>query len=266
MEITAPPRWHCVDFISDLHLHAHDDPTYQTWRAYLRDTAADAVFILGDLFEIWVGDDAIALQPTFEQRCVDELRAAARRLDLYIMRGNRDFLMGQRLMDACEATLLEDPSLLTFGGERWLLTHGDGWCLDDVGYMQFRKQVRSAQWQRDFLDKPLADRVEIARSMRAQSEARKKLDMAFVDIDIATANANMLATKSRFLIHGHTHRPSRQMLDNHHERLVLSDWDMQAEPARSEVLRLRSVIDHEKSTKFTVERIQPATDTVNSGL
>ncbi len=266
MEITAPPHWHCVDFISDLHLHAQDDPTFQAWRTYLRETAADAVFILGDLFEIWVGDDSISLQPSFEKRCVDELHAAGQRLDLYIMRGNRDFLMGDRLMSACRATLLEDPSLLTFGGERWLLTHGDGWCLDDVGYMQFRKQVRNAQWQRDFLDKPLADRVEIARSMRAQSEARKKLDMAFVDIDIPTANAHMLATKSRFLIHGHTHRPMRHMLDNHHERLVLSDWDMQAKPARAEVLRLRSVGDHEKSAKFTVERMRSTTDTKTNGL
>lgn len=257
MELSAPSRWQCVDFISDLHLQASAPQNFQAWRTYLQETAADAVFILGDLFEIWVGDDVLSLSAGFEKQCADTLRAAARRADLYIMRGNRDFLMGPALMAACNCHLLEDPSVLSFANQRWLLSHGDAWCIDDTEYLQFRAQVRSADWQQGFLARPLPERVELARSMRAQSEARKRADIGYADVDFATANAMLQSWQADHLIHGHTHRPARHALAAGRERWVLSDWDMDAAPARAEVLRLRRSTTGPTET-FTLERIPPS--------
>jgi UDP-2,3-diacylglucosamine hydrolase len=179
-ELNAPPSWHIVDFISDLHLGADAPATFTAWRHYLESTPADAVFILGDLFEVWVGDDAVSGDPlstavppstaSFEDRCARVLGQTASRLALFFMHGNRDFLVGQRLMDLCHGTLLSDPTVLVFEGQRWLLSHGDALCLDDADYMQFRQQVRSPAWQRAFLAKPLAERQAIARELRQQSQ------------------------------------------------------------------------------------------------
>jgi UDP-2,3-diacylglucosamine hydrolase len=256
MELKAPPRWHCVDFISDLHLHASDPLTFQVWSHYLNETAADAVFILGDLFDVWVGDDVLSPGASFEQHCVEVLRATGQRLDLYIMHGNRDFLMGAALMAACNSSLLDDPTVLSFANQRWLLTHGDAWCLDDTEYMRFRAQVRSANWQQDFLDRPLSERLELARAMRAQSEARKHTDTVYADVDSAAANTLLHNLQADHMVHGHTHRPARHSLAAGLERLVLSDWDMTARPARAEVLRLRRSSSGLTET-FTVERIPP---------
>ena len=153
-ELAAAPAWRTVDFIADLHLNASEPATVAAWQHYLQTTPADAVFILGDLFEIWVGDDVLdgkldddintraASEMSFESHCAQLLRQAADRLTLFFMPGNRDFLIGTRLMAHCHATLLADPTVLTFGGQRWLLSHGDALCLDDVDYLKFRQQVR----------------------------------------------------------------------------------------------------------------------------
>ena len=258
MELLAPPRWSCVDFISDLHLQASDTKTFQTLSHYLNHTIADAVFILGDLFEVWVGDDALVLEGSFERRCVDLLHTAGLKLDLHIMQGNRDFLMGTSLMKACHATLLEDPSVLVFASQRWLLTHGDAWCLEDTQYMQFRAQVRHPDWQTQFLQKPLAERVELARGMRTQSEARKRTAANYADVDAATANALLVSAQAHHMVHGHTHRPARHSMLADRERLVLSDWDLMAVPPRAEVLRLRqSGQTPGNSCSYTVERLPP---------
>ncbi|MFZ3126473.1 MAG: UDP-2,3-diacylglucosamine diphosphatase [Rhodoferax sp.] len=255
MELQAPSRWRCIDIISDLHLQEADSQTFVAWRHYLEHTAADAVFILGDLFEVWVGDDVLAQPAGFEQRCVEVLRSVARRLDLHIMHGNRDFLMGPALMQACSATLLDDPTVLAFAGQRWLLTHGDALCLDDTDYQQFRAVVRSAPWQRDFLAKPLPERLALARGMRAQSEALKQSDTVYADVDSAAANTLLQASAADHMIHGHTHRPGKHPLVGGRERLVLSDWDLHAHPPRAEVLRLRSGATGHAST---LERLPPA--------
>lgn len=237
MEIEAPPHWRCVDFISDLHLHGGDLLTFEAWRRYLQETVADAVFVLGDLFEAWVGDDVLSLTDGFEQRCVAVLRAAVCRLKVYIMPGNRDFLMGSALMQACGTVLLSDPTVLTFAQERFVLTHGDAWCLADTEYQQFRAQVRSACWQRDFLQQPLAKRLEMAHAMRAQSEAHKRASV-FVDVDVQAARLALQTSNARYLIHGHTHRPETFQQGANGTRLVLSDWDLSGSPPRSQVLRL----------------------------
>ena len=243
-ELAAPPSWATVDFISDLHLQASDVATFAAWQHYMESTPADAVFILGDLFEVWVGDDAVGdkrpagADSSFEDHCVHVLGQTAGRLALFFMHGNRDFLVGPRLMGLCNTTLLADPTVLGFNGQRWLLSHGDAMCLGDVDYMQFRRQVRSSAWQRAFLAKPLAERQAIARGLREQSEARKKSGATYADVDSGAALGQLQAANAQILIHGHTHQPAVHDLGHGHSRVVLSDWDAAAAVPRAEVLRL----------------------------
>jgi len=239
-ELVAPADWTTVDFISDLHLCEQSPRTFEAWSAYLRSTPASAVIILGDLFEVWVGDDA--RHEGFEAKCADVLAEAASRITLAFMCGNRDFLVGGELLRECGVRALPDPTVLVAFGERLLLSHGDALCLDDREYQQFRAQVRSPAWQREFLSRPLPQRREAARAMRDHSEQRK-LGMAladWVDIDKATAVRWMHEANAPTLIHGHTHRPSHDDLAPGFVREVLSDWDLdRAGPPRAEVLRLR---------------------------
>ncbi|MDI1239511.1 MAG: UDP-2,3-diacylglucosamine diphosphatase [Polaromonas sp.] len=247
-ELHAPHSWRTVDFISDLHLQAGDTATFAAWRRYMESTPADAVFILGDLFEVWVGDDAVGTtvgagdttgaQGSFEDRCADLLGQTASRLALFFMHGNRDFLVGPRLMALCHATLLADPTVLGFNHQRWLLSHGDALCLGDVDYLQFRREVRSPDWQRSFLARPLAERQAIARGLREQSEARKQSGAPYADVDCSAAREQLKAASAQILIHGHTHRPAVHDLGHGYSRVVLSDWDAAAAVPRAEVLRL----------------------------
>jgi UDP-2,3-diacylglucosamine hydrolase len=245
MELRAPLRWGCVDFISDLHLQAQEMQTFTAWVAYMDRTAADAIFMLGDLFEVWVGDDVLADPNTFEARCAAVIARTSRRCNLYVMHGNRDFLMGSAMMQHCGATLIDDPTVLEFGGRRWLLAHGDAQCLDDVAYQQFRVRVRSPQWQDDFLSKPLRERQAIARQMRQLSETKKQQRVGYADVDTAAVMQLLEAHHANGMIHGHTHRPGRHPLGAHLERLVLSDWDLGADPPRAEVLRLQATANGE---------------------
>jgi UDP-2,3-diacylglucosamine hydrolase len=133
-EFVAPPAWTCIDFVSDLHLAADMPQTFEAFAAYLRSTSADAVFILGDLFDAWVGDDA--RHEGFEAQCTALLAAAAQRRPLAFMVGNRDFLAGAAWVQACGMTALADPTLLVACGQRLLLTHGDALCLADMEYQR----------------------------------------------------------------------------------------------------------------------------------
>jgi UDP-2,3-diacylglucosamine hydrolase len=235
-ELSAPPVWRTIEFISDLHLHAAEPATFDAWRRYMRNASADAIFILGDLFEVWVGDDA-ALEPGFAADCAAVLQATATRASVFFMHGNRDFLVGDGFLASCGATLLADPTVLTFAGHRWLLTHGDSLCLDDVEYLRFREQVRAPSWQREFLAKPLAERRAIAKGMRTQSEARKRSGAVYADVDAAAAAEWMRAADTQTMIHGHTHRPADHPMGER-LRIVLTDWDAAAAPARMEALRV----------------------------
>ena len=243
MEIRAAPHWQTVDFVSDLHLQAQEPETLNALALYLAQTPAQALFILGDLFEVWVGDDALQSKDGSEQPVVELLHQASRRLDLFIMCGNRDFLMGRQLMDAFGAQQLDDPSVLQAGGLRLLLTHGDALCLDDLPYQAFRSQVRSAAWQHQFLSQALAQRLAQARQMRAQSEAQK-LTLAqkqahWIDLDTKACLALLAAHGADHMVHGHTHHPARHDVGSGHVRWVLSDWDLHAPVPRADALRLR---------------------------
>ncbi len=236
-ELSAPANWRTVDFISDLHLQGAQPDTFDAWCRYMAGTSASAVFILGDLFEVWVGDDA-ATPASFEAQCVAVLQAAAAVRPVYFMHGNRDFLAGPALMAACGATLLDDPTVLSFESRRWLLTHGDALCLADTGYMAFRAQVRTPQWQADFLARPLTERQAIARGLRDASEQRKRDAASNADLDADATRAWLSAASAPMMIHGHTHKPAVHDLGHGRSRVVLSDWDACATPQRLEVLRL----------------------------
>ena len=236
-ELVAPPEWRTADFISDLHLQSSDQATFDAWRTYMRSTPASALLILGDLFDVWVGDDAAA-GAGFEAECAAVLKATAARLPVFFMHGNRDFLVRAGLMRSSGVTLLDDPTVLTFLGQRWLLTHGDSLCLDDTAYLAFRAQVRAPEWQEAFLARPLAERRAIARAMREQSAARKEQAMALGDVDAAAAGAWLEGADAQVLIHGHTHRPADHPLAGGRQRIVLSDWDAGAAPPRHQVLRV----------------------------
>jgi UDP-2,3-diacylglucosamine hydrolase len=236
-ELIAPSHWRTVACISDLHLQASEPATFEAWQRSMASTTADAVFILGDLFEVWVGDDALDAEPDgFDAACVQVLRDTARQRPVYFMHGNRDFLVGRACLDACGVTLLDDPTVLQFAGQRWLLSHGDALCLDDVDYLQFRAVVRSPQWQQDFLAKPLAERQQIARGIRSQSESRKRSGVVYADVDTLATKAWLQAAQATTLIHGHTHRPAWHDLGHGLNRWVMTDWDASAQPARGEWL------------------------------
>lgn len=239
-ELDAPDDWTAIDFISDLHLSSETPRTFEVWADYMRGTPASAVIILGDLFEVWVGDDA--RHSGFEARCVDVLAEAAARRTVAFACGNRDFLVGGEMLRDCGIRALSDPSVLVAFGERLLLSHGDALCLDDHEYQQFRAMVRSPEWQRDFLARPLEERQRMARAMRDHSEGRKRTmtPAEWVDIDKATAVRWMHEAHTPTLIHGHTHRPAHEVLAPGYMREVLSDWDCDgAGPPRAEVLRLK---------------------------
>jgi len=256
--LTAPARWRAVEFISDLHLQASEADTFLAWERYMRTLQVDALFILGDLFEVWIGDDA-AQPDSFEARCGEILRETASRLPVYFMHGNRDFLVGPDYLSSCAVVPLPDPTALSWAGQCWLLSHGDALCLSDTGYQAFRAQVRTGDWQRRFLTQSIAERRLVARTLRQQSEQRKNdhlaLQMQYADVDTQLAIEWLISAGSRHLIHGHTHQPALHHLDEAHDRTVLSDWDLNACPPRGQALRLSRATDSRTGTSFVMERI-----------
>ena len=244
-ELNAPPAWRAVEFISDLHLQASQPRTFEAWRDYMRACTADALFILGDIFEVWIGDEVLAA-PGFAADCAAAMQATAKRLPLFLMHGNRDFLMGDGLLRATGATMLDDPTVLTFAGKRWLVTHGDALCISDTRYMQFRAMVRTPRWQREFLAKPIEERIAIGRATRSESEANKRAGAGidYGQVDDALASRWLEAADAATMIHGHTHQPREHDLGNGRERIVLTDWDLEAAPPRREVLRLDATGAH----------------------
>ncbi len=247
-QLAAAPHWRTVDFLSDLHLQASEPATVAAWQRYLAQTPADAVFLLGDVFEVWVGDDALDEPGSFEAQCCAALHAAAQRRTLFFIPGNRDFLVGEAFLRRSGMTVLADPTVLEFSGQRYLLSHGDALCVDDVAYQQFRRMARSPAWQESFLTQPLAARRQQARAIRSQSEARKHSGEVYADVDRAAASAWLRSTQTpaqtqahiqaQTLIHGHTHRPGQHPLGDGLTRWVLSDWDAAAPTPRADILRL----------------------------
>jgi UDP-2,3-diacylglucosamine hydrolase len=236
-ELIAPPEWRRIDFLSDLHLSPDTPATLAALESHLRETAADAVILLGDIFEIWVGDDA--RHDPFEAQCVEMLHSASQRLKLFFMAGNRDFLVGPEMLADCGMQGLMDPTVLCAFDQRWLLTHGDALCLEDKPYQAFRAQVRSPAWQAALLAKPLPERRAIGQQMRAASKMKQASEELWADLDTAACVEWLQAARCHAMIHGHTHRPAAHELAPGLSRHVLSDWDFEADAPRGDLLRLR---------------------------
>ena len=234
--------WACIDWVSDLHLQAAEPHTARAFIHYLAQTPAQALFVLGDLFEVWVGDDVLQDPGSeLERACIQAMAQASQRLRLYWLPGNRDFLTRSAFVQASGATALAEYCQLTLPHEVCLLCHGDGLCLQDHAYMAFRRQVRSEAWQEAFLNQPLAQRQAQARQMREQSmAAHADPSLAHVDVDADEARRLLLTHGATRMVHGHTHRPADHDLGGGLSRTVLSDWCLDRPTARAEVLRWRS--------------------------
>ncbi|HYG32509.1 MAG TPA: UDP-2,3-diacylglucosamine diphosphatase [Methylophilaceae bacterium] len=217
-------------FISDLHLCSTRPAITRQLTAFLQSIAgkADALYILGDLFEYWAGDDDLD-DPRHAEviAALSALKPAG--TQVFFMHGNRDFLLGEAFAAKTGITLLSDPTLLTLYGQRVLLTHGDTLCTDDIAYQAFRQQVREPAWQAGFLAQPLSARKAQIEALRQRSEQEKsQKSESIMDVN-ADAVHGLLKQYDypELLIHGHTHRPARHLLevDGHHcERWVLGDW------------------------------------------
>lgn len=250
-ELDAQPGWRCIDFLSDLHLSEATPKTFQAFAQHLASTPADAVFLLGDIFEAWIGDDARF--DGFEARAAEVLAEASSHRTIGFMHGNRDFLLGHEMLSACGVMALADPTVVAAFGERILLTHGDALCLSDLAYQRFRAQVRQPEWQRAMLARPLAERRAIAQAMRAESsrqQAGYEPD-AHADADFALMARWMHEAGTPTLVHGHTHRPGQEPIAPGFMRYVLSDWDFEGETPRGDVLRW---------TRAGLKRVPPGSD------
>ena len=218
-------------FVSDLHLRAERPDLTQRFAALLADTAAnkvEALFILGDLFEYWIGDDDLA--DPFNARVCRLLRDLADQgTRIFFIAGNRDFLIGETFAAAAGITLQGETETITAGGTPTLLMHGDTVCIDDLPYQEFRRMVRAKEWQADFLARPLPERrAEVEDLRRRSAAAMQGKTAAIMDANAAAIRAALTANGCSRLIHGHTHRPGREdiaLADGAAERWVLSDWD-----------------------------------------
>ncbi|OGB23429.1 MAG: UDP-2,3-diacylglucosamine diphosphatase [Burkholderiales bacterium RIFCSPLOWO2_02_FULL_57_36] len=224
-------------FVSDIHLTESIPRTTQMFFAFLRGQALQArqLFLLGDLFEYWAGDDDIATP--FNRRVAEALRQVTDAgVALFWIAGNRDFLIGEKFAHATGAMLLPDPFIATIGGRQVALSHGDAQCTDDTAYMAFRSQVREPRWQQSFLAQPLAQRKKIIEGMRTQSQdAQRDKPADIMDVNAEAIASLFDATGTSLMIHGHTHRPARHEHHNGEEkrvRYVLPDWDCDVVPER----------------------------------
>lgn len=224
-------------FVSDVHLHAALPRTSEAFFALLRQraTKAQQLYLLGDLFEYWAGDDDIATP--YNQQVVDRIKDVSNAgVAVFWIGGNRDFLVGEDFAKAIGATLLPDPFVATIAGQRIALAHGDAQCTDDVAYIAFRSQIRSQGWQQQFLAMPLAQRKSVIEGLRNGSrEAQRAKSYDIMDVNAAAIQSLFESTGTSVMIHGHTHRPAQhEYRENGTSRIryVLPDWDCDVEPPR----------------------------------
>ncbi len=235
----APHNWNSIEFISDLHLQANYPKTFQAFSNYLDHCEADALFILGDLFEIWVGDDILDLEGAeFERQCIQVLQHSSTKRPTFIMHGNRDFLLGHDFFRLTQCTFLADPCVLAYKSSRYCLSHGDAYCYADTQYMQTRSILRSPEWIANVLAKPLQERLLMGAAMRQESANYQSGLHQYADLDQHAMVDLLQKQHCHTLIHGHTHRPQIETLSPNRQRIVLSDWDFEHTNARGSVLRL----------------------------
>ncbi|MBI43923.1 UDP-2,3-diacylglucosamine diphosphatase [Marinobacter lutaoensis] len=216
-------------FISDLHLEESRPDITDAFLRFLaeRATGQERLYILGDFFEAWIGDDERT--PLQEQVAAALKAVRASGTELFLMHGNRDFLIGEAFCDRAGAVLLDDPTVVDLYGEPTLLMHGDSLCTADVEYQKFRANMRNPQWQQMILSRPLAERQTMARQLRDISMAKNQGKEAYImDVTPEEVVREMEAHRVQRLIHGHTHRPAVHDLTANGQpakRIVLGDWD-----------------------------------------
>lgn len=230
LDIDNPNLSEVTIFISDLHLCASRPQITESFLGFLETQAksAHALYILGDLFEYWAGDDDI--EDAFNKQIIQGFKSlAASGVLIYLMHGNRDFLITDKFCKASSIHLISDPTLINLYGNTALLSHGDELCTDDVAYQQFRLQVRSKQWQSEFLSQPLQARKNQIETIRLRSEQEKSSKSAQI-MDVNQDAVISLLKEYHYpdlLIHGHTHRPNRHPVTVDGKlmtRWVLGDW------------------------------------------
>ena len=238
-------------FISDLHLDPRQPEVARGLLAFLQQEASgcDALYILGDLFEAWIGDD-------LEHPFTDQVKAALKQVSdagcqLYFMHGNRDFLIGDQFAAQTGCRLLEDPTVVDLYGTPALLMHGDTLCTEDVDYLKLRTMVRDSQWQAQVLAKPIEERIQLAQNMRSESQqAMGEKSHDIMDVTPAEVVRVMEANSVQLLIHGHTHRPTVHDLTANEQpaqRIVLGDWHeygwvLRVTPERQDLERFKLAV------------------------
>ncbi|HJV27619.1 MAG TPA: UDP-2,3-diacylglucosamine diphosphatase [Aromatoleum sp.] len=221
-----------VLFISDLHLSEQEPGNVRAFLSFLGSTGphAEALYILGDLFEYWAGDD----DETALSRTVGTALAtlSAQGIRIGFIPGNRDFLLGPTFAASAGMEILPDPTKIRLGDRDVLLSHGDALCTDDAAYQNYRQMVRAPDWQMSFLQRPLAERRQLIEQLRQRSEqAKQEKSMEIMDVNSKAVESLLRSESYPALIHGHTHRPAVHIHDvdgRRCERWVLSDWHSEA--------------------------------------
>lgn len=215
-------------FISDLHLDQDKAEITQNFLSFIQTRAIQArvLYILGDLFEVWLGDDdeAIDFQSVFTA-----LKQLSESTEIYFIHGNRDFLIGRSFAERTGMTIIQEPTVIKMGSKRVGLMHGDLLCTDDVDYQNFRCMVRKPEWQQQFLGQSLSQRQAIASSLRDKStRAMEAKEFEIMDVNQHTVLKYFDQLNIDVLIHGHTHRPGIHTSANGKQRIVLGDWNPEA--------------------------------------
>ena len=212
-------------FISDLHLDHKREDIKKAFFKFLESEAYEFknLYILGDLFEVWIGDD---FEDDFTNQVISKLKKFSQsNKNIYIMHGNRDFLLGEKFAEKCGAKLIPDPLILDGKGKKIMLSHGDIFCTDDMEYQDFKEKVRNEKWKIEFLSKNLRDREEIAKNLRKESAVKNEKKQDYL-MDVNKSEVEKIAQENEIeiLIHGHVHRPKIHN-EVFGQRIVLGDWD-----------------------------------------
>ena len=220
-------------FIADLHLHDQDNETYHRFKLFLNNKArsARALYILGDLFEYYLGDDAIGGVARKVSADLNNL-VTKHHTQCFFMAGNRDFLIANDFSQLSATALLSDPTVISLDNQNIVLTHADQLCTDDQEYQKIRKQLRSEQWQKTFLQLSIPQRIAFAKEARAQSKKHtQSADMEIMDVNQKAVKELFISSNATLMIHGHTHRPAFHHLTVKQktcQRMVVGDWHYQS--------------------------------------
>ena len=215
-----------IAFISDLHLEPVDNNRLHSFIDFLAEAPKKykSLYIIGDLFEYWVGDDdPHPINKLIQNKIKD---AHGQGLSIFFIHGNRDFLLGSQFEKNTGLRIIDDMTVIKDSGISLMIAHGDSFCIDDVEYQDLKKSLRSEEWKKDFLQRPIAERIAFANDLRAKSaESNSNKAENIMDVNQSYVAEVIEKHKIDFLIHGHTHRPAIHKLDNGSSRVVLGSWE-----------------------------------------